>query len=121
LNSTRAEDAPGRFYLRPTKKKSSFISAELRKQGWKPLPQDFLDPDITCSRQRGWTFFEDHTQKPWKGVYEWKAHWDNSAHEIVIYMLSYNAPTNSTRNLNNLQGIALFIPADTTAKMRVRL
>src|SRR5215471_14955089 len=34
----------------------SFISAELRKQGWKPLPQDFLNPDIPSSHQRGWTF-----------------------------------------------------------------
>jgi hypothetical protein len=54
----------------PAKDVLSFISAELRKQGWKPLPQDFLD--IPSSHQRGW-IFEDQTQKPWKGVYEWNA------------------------------------------------
>ena len=96
----------------------SFISAELKKRGWKPLPQDFLNPDIPSSHQRGWTFFEDHTQKPWTGVYAWNADWENGSHDIVEYALRYESPDNSTRNLKNLQVIALFFPADAAAKMK---
>jgi hypothetical protein len=96
----------------------SFISTELKKRGWKPLPQDFLNPDIPSSHQRGWTFFEDHTQKPWKGVYAWNADWENGSHDIVVYALRYESPDNSTRNLRNLQVIALFIPAEIAAKMK---
>ena len=96
----------------------SFIGAELKKRGWKPLPQDFLNPEIPSSHQRGWTFFEDHTQKPWTGVYAWNADWENGSHDIVVYALRYESPDNSTRNLKNLQVIALFIPAVIAAKMK---
>jgi hypothetical protein len=96
----------------------SFISAELKKRGWRPLPQDFLNPHIPSSHQRGWTFFEDHTQKPWTGVYAWNADWENGFDDIVVYVLRYESPDNSTRNLKNLQVIALFIPADIVAKMK---
>jgi hypothetical protein len=96
----------------------SFISEELKKRGWKPLPQDFFNPDIPSSHQRGWTFFEDHTQQPWTGVYAWNADWENGSHDIVVYVLRYESPDNSTRNLKNLQVIALFIPADKATKMR---
>jgi hypothetical protein len=96
----------------------SFISAELKKRGWKPLPQDFFNPDIPSSHRRGWTFFEDHTQEPWTGVYAWNADWENGSHDIVVYVLRYESPDNSTRNLKNLQVIELFIPSDIAAKMR---
>lgn len=96
----------------------SFISAELRKRGWRPLPQDFFNLEIPSSHQRGWTFFEDHTQKPWTGVYAWNADWENGSHDIVVYALRYDSPDNSTRNLKNLQVIALFIPAEIAANMK---
>lgn len=96
----------------------SSIRAELRKRGWRPLPQDFFNPDIPSSHQRGWTFFEDHTQKPWTGVYAWNADWENGSHDIVVYALKYDSPDNSTRNLKNLQVIVLFIPAEIAAKMK---
>jgi hypothetical protein len=94
----------------------SFINAELENRGWKPLPQDFLNPDIPSSHQRGWTFFEDHTQKPWTGVYAWTADWESGSHDIVMYTLRYVSPDNSTRNLKNLQ--ALFFPGEIAAKMK---
>jgi hypothetical protein len=96
----------------------SFIRAELRKRGWRPLAQDLFNPDIPSSHQRGWTFFEDHTQKPWTGVYAWNADWENGSHDIVVYALRYDSPDNSTRNLKSLQVIALFIPAEIAAKMK---
>jgi hypothetical protein len=96
----------------------SFIRVELKKREWKPIPQDFFNPDMPSSHQRGWTFFEDHTQKPWTGVYAWNADWENVSHDITTYVLRYESPDNSTRNLKNLQVIALFIPAEIAAKMK---
>lgn len=102
----------------PAEDALSFIRAELKKRGWKPLPQDFLNPGIPSSHQSGWTFFEDHTQNPGTGVYAWNADWENGSHDIVVYTLRYESPDNSTHNLKHLQVIALFIPADIAAKMK---
>jgi hypothetical protein len=95
----------------------SFISAKLKKRGWKPLPQDFLNPDVPSSHQRGWALFEDHTKTSTR-VFAWSAGWQNDAHDIVVYALRNESPDNSTRNLKNLQLIALFIPAEIAAKMK---
>jgi hypothetical protein len=96
----------------------SFIRVELKKQGWNPLPEDFFNPDMPSSHQDGWTFFEDHTQKPWTGAYAWNADWENGSHDIIVYALKYQSPDNSTRDLKGLQVIALFIPAEIAAKMK---
>jgi hypothetical protein len=95
----------------------SFLRSELKKRGWLPLSQDFWNSDIPSSNQRGWEFFEDQTQKPSTGVWQWMADWENGHHDITRYALSYKSPTNSTRNLKDLQVIALFIPAEIAAKM----
>jgi hypothetical protein len=51
-------------------------------------------------------------------VYAWNADWENGSHDIVVYVLRYESPDNSTRNLKNLQVIALFIPADIATKTK---
>jgi hypothetical protein len=51
-------------------------------------------------------------------VYAWNADWENGSHDFVVYALRYESPDNSTRNLRNLQVIALFIPAEIAAKMK---
>jgi hypothetical protein len=96
----------------------SFLRTELQKRGWKPLPEDFFNPGTPSSLERGWTFFEDHTQQPWTGVYAWSADWENDTHDLTEYVLRYEAPYNSTRNLRNVRVIALFIPANIEAKMK---
>jgi hypothetical protein len=96
----------------------SFLQTELQKRGWKPLPEDFLNPGTPSSIRRGWTFFEDHTKQPWTGVFAWSADWENSAHDITTYFLRYESPDNSTRGLKNLQVGALFIPANIAAKVK---
>ena len=96
----------------------SYIRVELKKGGWKPLPQDFFNPDMPSSHQRGWDFFEDHTQKTSTGVYAWNADWENDHHDITTYALKYESPNNSTRDLKNLQVIALYIPSEIAAKMK---
>ena len=96
----------------------AFLRAELQKRGWKPLLESYFNPGTPSSLQRGWTFVEDHTQQPWMGVYGWGADWENSTHDLTEYVLRYEAPDNSTRNLRSLQVIALFIPANIAAKMK---
>ena len=96
----------------------AFLKTELQKRGWKPLPENYFNPGTPSSLQRGWIFVEDHTKQPWTGSYGWGAEWENSAHDLTEYSLRYDALDNSTRNLRNLQVIALFIPADITAKMK---
>jgi hypothetical protein len=96
----------------------SFIKVELKKQGWKPLPQDFFNPDIPSSLDRGWDFFEDDTQKPATGVYTWNADWENEHHDITVYVLRYESPNNSTRDLRNLHVTALYTPSGIAAKMK---
>jgi hypothetical protein len=96
----------------------SFIRVELKKRGWKPLPQDFFNPDTPSSHQRGWDFFEDHTQKPSTYIYSWNADWENEHHDITTYALRYQSSNNSTRDLKNLQVIALYIPSEIAAKMK---
>lgn|ERR1700752_3498318 len=102
----------------PAEELLSFIRAELQKRGWKPLAEDFFNPGMPSSIQRGWSFFEDHAQQPWTGVYAWSADWENSMHDITQYVLRYESPDHSTRDLKNLQVIALFIPANIAVKMK---
>jgi hypothetical protein len=96
----------------------SFIKTELRKRGWKPLSESFFNPGTPSSIKRGWLFVEDHTQQPWTGSYGWGADWQDSSHDITEYELQYKSPDHSTRDLKQLQLIALFIPANITTKMK---
>jgi hypothetical protein len=96
----------------------SFIRVELKKRGWKPLPQDFFNPDMPSSHERGWVFFEDHTQKHWTGVYAWNADWENGHHDITTYVLRYESTNNSTRDLKSLQVTALYIPSEIAVKTK---
>jgi hypothetical protein len=102
----------------PAENLLSFLKTELQKRSWKPLPEDFFNPGMPSSIRRGWSFFEDHTQQPWTGVFVWSADWENSTRDITQYVLRYESPDNSTRDLKNLQVIALFIPANIAAKMK---
>lgn len=96
----------------------AFLKTELQKRGWKALPESFFNPGLPSGIQRGWAFFEDHTQQPSTGVYAWSADWENSSNDITEYVLQYNAPNNSTYGLKNLQVTAIFQPANVAAKGR---
>lgn len=102
----------------PAERVLPFIKGELKKQGWEPLPNDFLNPGIPSSIQRGWTFFQDQTQSPATFVWQWSVDWKNATNDITSYTLAYQATTNSTRNLNDLHVAALFIPAEIATKIQ---
>jgi hypothetical protein len=96
----------------------SFLAEELKKQGWKPLPNDFLNPDTPSSHVRGWTFFEVGSHEPKLTVRQWLADWENGTHDITTYALQYRYPTSGNPDSKTLHVIALYMSAETANKMR---
>jgi len=100
------------------------IGVRLKKLGWEPLKEDWLNPGLPSSRVRGWSYFEDSTTKPATSVRAWHEDWENGAHDILTYMLDYTCPDNqcsSTLNLRDLRVIAIRIPADLAKRMKASL
>jgi len=90
----------------------TFIREALRKKGWKPLKEDFMNPGLPTSESRGWDQFDDATHQPPTHVYQWMGDWENNAHDITRYSFEYFS------NLRVLHVAALYIPADTAAQMK---
>ncbi len=94
------------------------ISAKLRREGWKPLKRDFMNPSIPSSHVSGWEQFDDDTTKPRTTVRQWIGQRENKRREIVCYSLEYRYPTGGISDLHNLQVVAQFIPASVAARMQ---
>jgi len=102
----------------------STISVRLKKRGWRPLREDWLNPGLPSSRVRGWSYFEDATRKPATSVRAWSENWENRTHDILVYMLDYTCPDNqcsSTLNLRDLRVVAILIPADLAKRIKASL
>lgn len=96
------------------------IRGRLQRIGWKPLAQDFLNPGIPSSIVRGWGYHEDLATQPKTSVRVWQTDWENRAHDVVTYRLEYRCKDNlcsSTKNLTDLEVIAIYIPARLTKPM----
>lgn len=97
------------------------ITGRLKQLGWEPLKEDFLNPGLPTSQVRGWTYFVDSTKKPATSVHSWDGEWQNSSHDILNYILTYECPENlcsSTANLHDLRIVAIRIPADLAKRMQ---
>ncbi|MGD0215647.1 MAG: hypothetical protein ABSB87_20685 [Terriglobales bacterium] len=102
----------------------STISARLKKLGWEPLREDWLNPGLPSSHIRGWTYFEDETTKPATSVRAWGAQWENGDHDILEYSLEYRCPGNlcsSTYDLHDLRVVAIRVPADLAKRMKAAI
>jgi hypothetical protein len=102
----------------------SRISARLKKLGWEPLKEDWLNPGLPSSHIRGWTYYEDETTKPATSVRAWNADWESSTHDILIYILDYTCADNqcsSTLNLRDLRVVAIRVPADLAKRMKAAI
>jgi hypothetical protein len=100
------------------------IGSRLKQMGWKPLKEDWLNPGLPSSHVRGWVYFEDSTTKPPTSVRAWSADWENSAHDIVTYMLDYTCPDNlcaSTRDLHDLRVLAIHVPAGLAKQLKASI
>jgi hypothetical protein len=69
------------------------IGRRLTESGWQPLQYDLLNPKIPSSHLRGWTSFEDATEKPPAMVDQWIAHWRNARGDVVMYDVRYVSPS----------------------------
>jgi hypothetical protein len=100
------------------------ITERLKQSGWNPLKEDWLNSGLPSSHVRGWTYFEDDATKPATSVRSWNGDWENGDHDILTYRLEYRCPENlcsSTRDLRDLQVIAIHITADLAKRMRTSI
>ena len=95
----------------PAKALLEEITKKLEIKGWKPLPEDYLNPGLPSSHVRGWTDFIDGTKSPERIVYQWLAQWENKSGDILWCTLRYSYPRSANPNLEDLTVSEIFIPA----------
>ncbi len=83
------------------------VSAHLRKNGWTPLKEDYLNPGLLSSHVRGWSRFEI----PAKIVHQWIGDWKDEYGNIVRYAFRYTYPKKEKQNLSILTIYAFLTPA----------
>jgi hypothetical protein len=99
------------------------IRAALPRSDWEPLANDWLNPDIPSSHQRGWTDFTDGTKTPNTAVHLWLAQWRNRNGDIVLYGLRYDSRDQMKVSVlhhpdnDDLHVVASWIPAATARRM----
>lgn len=64
------------------------IRTRLENQGWKPDPNDIMNPDTKNSHDRGWMNFIDGTRNN-ANVFLWAAAWESPRGDRVEYWLRY--------------------------------
>ena len=89
----------------------AWISQQLQAKGWKPLPYDFLNPDLPSSHVGGWTRFIDGRQATRYIVHGWGADWKDRTENIVHYGLRYRYPESGDPNLTDLEVVVIYTPA----------
>ena len=105
----------------PAESTVAFLSTQLRNQRWTALREDFMNPGIPTSEVRGWTQFEDRSEEPRATVRAWSCDWEDKAHDITIYGLSYRYPMSGAPDppdSRKLHVMALYIPAAVAEKMK---
>ena len=70
------------------------IRSQLEGKGWKPVPEDLMDPGVTNSHDRGWMNFIDGTRND-ANVFVWSGAWESTRGDHVEYWLRYDYPKDS--------------------------
>jgi len=102
------------------------VSKHLEGRGWKPLPEDWLNPNVSSSHVQGWTYFLDKTATPPSGVHQWLADWQSPSGGIVSYRLRYVSPLRDELHeptkptTDQLDVMATSVPAWIVKKMQAR-
>jgi len=70
------------------------LRSRFRRDGWRELADDFLNPGTPTSFSRGWDLYGDATLKAGvtKDVHAWDGQWTDDAGRIVWYTLKYVGP-----------------------------
>jgi hypothetical protein len=99
------------------------IRAVLPAPEWRPLPNDWLNPGVPSSHERGWTTFSDATKTPRSEVHQWLAQWQDSHGNVVVYVLRYDSRATegqadvSRPDNPNLSVTAVWVPAAVAERM----
>jgi hypothetical protein len=94
-------------------------SDRLERGGWKPLPEDFLNPGVASSYVRGWTEHVDATLNPPMNVRQWLSQWEDSNHNIVSYLLRYeSSPASNIKAPSELSVSVSYFPKGAVEAMR---
>jgi hypothetical protein len=99
-----------------------WISQKLREAGWKPLTNDFLNPDLPSSLMRSWQDGLLAPKKPWVCVHQWIGDWEDRSGDIVNYAFRYKEPPSpevqcSSHASTDLAVFAVYYPKDAVRKM----
>lgn len=90
------------------------IQETLRKQGWRPMLEDFLNPGVPSSHVVGWrSYLEDD-----RTVQQWLAQWKNEHGEVVWYALIYKSPEHGEQRPTGLSVKAVLFKAPAAKKMQ---
>ena len=101
----------------PARDVLSQIAGRLKKLGWEPLKEDWLNPGVPSSHVRGWTEYVDGTVKPERQVHAWKAQWKNRAGDVVAYSFRYSYPQDGKADLQSLWVNGSWYPASAVPQM----
>jgi len=99
------------------------IRAALPSPEWRPLPNDWLNPGLVSSHERGWTEFRDATRTPPIEVHQWLAQWQDSQGNVVWYAQRYESKVKegaadlSRPDNSNLSVTAVWVPAPLAKQM----
>ncbi len=87
------------------------LTHHLDDRHWLGLREDALNPGLESSLVRGWTDFEDASERPDTHVHSWGAQWRNQDGELLTYVLRYEYPENTKPQLSTMSVSALIWPA----------
>ncbi len=79
------------------------INASLERASWQPLKNDFLNPHLPSSHQKGWDSYLDATTKPATKVHQWLAQWKNPRGDVVSFALQYRYEAKGSPELKTLR------------------
>ncbi len=77
----------------PAERELESLATQLKRIGWGPMKEDWLNPGLPSSHSRGWMEYQDRSKTPPIIVSSWIAQWKDSAGNIVDYSISYLRPT----------------------------
>ena len=100
----------------PAKYEISELNNRLSRKGWKPLKNDWLNPEIPTSHERGWTNSIDATKEPNLEVHSWNSDWTNEKEDILTFVLRYSYPVKTKSNMLELNVIGIYVPEELAKK-----
>ena len=97
------------------------IQKALEAANWTPLSEDLWNPGLPSSNKVGWGNYVDGTKSPKVRVYQWLGYWRNSAGDVLMYGLRYQAPNAEVGALPVGNGVAVTEIFSAAALLRARV